>query len=267
MRVPRRLLSGLFVAALGLAPIAGGQIAGGQIAGGQTVGRGAGRTPALSIRLYGLIRQPGGGVALLQFGAGRPLTLRVGASHRGFTVRQVLADRVHLEAPDGETIHIGFPESAALPPGPEPAALPRPSPEPQRLAADPRPAETAVPVSPPGVPSPLPAAADREERLFSRDDVRLRLQSELPRILSGAVVAPRVRGNEVVGLELVAFPTDTVLGETGLIPGDVLLAVNGREVRGAESLAVLVQRFQTASAIEITVDRDGEVFPLRYRIE
>ena len=97
--------------------------------------------------------------------------------------------------------------------------------------------------------------------------MRLRLQSELPRILSSAVVAPRVLGNEIVGLELVAFPTDTVLGETGLVPGDVLLEVNGREVRGAESLAVLVQRFQTASQVELTVDRDGEVFPIRYRIE
>ena len=111
------------------------------------------------------------------------------------------------------------------------------------------------------------APRDTGERTFSRDDVRLRLQSELPRILSSAVVAPRVLGNEVVGLELVNFPTDTVLGDTGLVPGDVLLAVNGREVRGAESLAVLVQRFQTASQIELTVDRDGEVFPLRYRIE
>ena len=102
---------------------------------------------------------------------------------------------------------------------------------------------------------------------MSRDDVRLRLQSELPRILSNAVVAPRIVGNEVVGLELVAFPADTVLGATGLVPGDVLLAVNGRKVRGAESLAVLVQRFQTATQIELTVDRNGEIFPLRYRIE
>lgn len=237
------------------------------IGGGSALGQAAALGSPPVIRLYGLITRSGGGVALLQFGAARPLALRMGESHRGFIVRQILADRVQLETPEGETLDIGFPESAALPSAPGPAAIrespPGPPPDRDDLA---RP-ETRPPESVTGTANPPPSAIDRGERLFSRDEVRLRLQSELPRILSSAVVAPRVRGNEVVGLELVAFPTDTVLGDTGLSPGDVLLAVNGREVRGAESIAVLVQRFQTASEIELTVDRDGEVFPLRYRIE
>ena len=216
------------------------------------------------IRLYGVVRQQDSGMALLQFGEGRPLALRVGESHRGFTLLRVLAGGVRLKASDGQTLELDLsdtlapPETSESSPAPEAdvesslRAMPPTGPEPE-------PPPVAVPTAPP--------ARDPGELTFSRDDIRLRLQSELPRILSSAVVAPRVLGNEVVGLELVAFPTDTVLGETGLIPGDVLLAVNGREVRGAESLAVLVQRFQTASRIEISVDRDGEVFPLRYRIE
>ena len=252
-----RHLSGVFALVVVLSVIGGG------LALGQVVAPG----PPPVIRLYGLITHPTGGVALLQFGAGRPLALRMGEAHRGFIVRQVLADRVQLETPEGETLDIGFPESVALPSQPEPSAIRESPPEPPPPRDDLIRPEARPPESATGTANPPPAATDRGERLFSRDDVRLRLQSELPRILSSAVVAPRVRGNEVVGLELVAFPTDTVLGDTGLSPGDVLLAVNGREVRGAESLAVLVQRFQTASAIEITVDRDGEVFPLRYRIE
>ena len=254
MRLLVRRLSGAFVLVAGLA------------GGAPAPGHQAGAPEQPPIRLYGVVQQGDGGVALLQFAEGRPLALRVGETHRGFTVLEVLADGVQLKAPDGQMREVGLPDMLVLSgtgeasPAPETPVATRP---PAVIPQDP---ETAAEL-PPGDAEASPPPRDTGERTFARDDVRLRLQSELPRILSSAVVAPRVLGNEVVGLELVNFPTDTVLGETGLVPGDVLLAVNGREVRGAESLAVLVQRFQTASQIELTVDRDGEVFPLRYRIE
>ena len=255
MRLLDRRLGAVFVLAAG--------VAGSEPAPGQP----AGHPERPAIRLYGVVQQRDGGVALLRFAEGRPLALRVGETHRGFTVVRVLPDAVELEAPDGRVLEVSLPDMA----------VPAESGEPPAAAETP--VETRAPAGIPaapeaGAPEHLgvdartpPPPRDTGERTFSRDDVRLRLQSELPRILSSAVVAPRVLGSEVVGLELVAFPTDTVLGETGLVPGDVLLAVNGREVRGAESLAVLVQRFQTASQVELTVDRNGEVFPLRYRIE
>lgn len=254
MHLPDRRLAGALVLA---AVLAGGEAGGGPQAG----------TPERpAIRLYGVVQQRQGGVALLQFAEGRPLALRVGAVHRGFTVLRVLDDGVELRAPGGRVLEVGLPESLVPPEIGMPPAARETQVETRPPVETPAGPETA-PDPPPGeaqTPSPPPAAGARR---FSRDDVRLRLQSELPRILSSAVVAPRVLGSEIVGLELVAFPTDTVLGETGLLPGDVLLEVNGREVRGAESLAVLVQRFQTASQVELTVDRDGEVFPIRYRIE
>lgn len=255
MRLLDHRLSGALVL---MAALAGGTASG---------GRQAGTPERRDVRLYGVVQQQEGGVALLQFAEGRPLALRVGEIHRGFTVLRLLADAVQLKAPDGQTLEVGLPDSVVVPEIAEPAARretpveARPAAEvpggPETAAAEPSPVQAQTP----------PPPRETGERTFSRDDVRLRLQSELPRILSSAVVAPRVLGNEIVGLELVAFPTDTVLGETGLLPGDVLLEVNGREVRGAESLAVLVQRFQTASQVELTVDRDGEVFPIRYRIE
>ena len=231
------------------------------------LGQQAGDPEHPAIRLYGVVQQGDGGVALLRFAEGRPLALQVGETHRGFTVVRVLADGVELEAPGGRMLDVGLPHLAVTTGDGEPAPAPEATVEtrpPAEISAGP---EAGAPEHPPVDAESPPPPGDREERTFSRDDVRLRLQSELPRILSSAVVAPRVLGNQIVGLELVAFPTDTVLGETGLVPGDVLLQVNGREVRGAESLAVLVQRFQTASQVELTVDRDGEVFPIRYRIE
>ena len=219
---------------------------------------------ALPIRLYGVVEQERGGVALLRFGEARPVALRPDESHRGFVVRQVFGDRVRLEAPDGRVLDVGLPaasRASAHPPVPE---TPRES---DLASPEPLPGPVAPPEPPAGDPTSATVPPDRGGTRLSRDEVRLRLQTELPRILASAVVAPRLLGTEVVGLELVAFPMDTVLGQTGLVPGDVLLAVNGRQVRGAESLAVLVQRFQTASRVEITVERDGAVFPLRLEIE
>lgn len=235
--------------------------------------------PAVGVRLYGLIRQGGGGVALLRFGSGRARALRVGEEHGGFALREIFGEGVLLESPGGEVFALGFPErpdpGAARPPvgrlsreaGPEvgwpDGADPAESSPPAAASASEEAGGREDRRGEPGA----RAAGTRGERRFSRDEVRLRLLTELPRILSTAVVAPRVEGSEVAGLELIGFPTDTILGETGLAPGDVLLQVNGREVRGMESLAVLAQRFQTARQLELTVDRAGEVFSLRYRIE
>ena len=234
----------------------------------------AARQPAgeRSIRLYGVIRQQSGGIALLRFGAGRPRSLRPGESHRGFTLVEVFSDRVLLESPEGAALRIGFPESDRPPAPPDlvevtgslPGSLPAP-PGPA-VESDPVPTDDGLEMAA-APPEPSGTGDGGGERRFSRSEVRLRLQTELPRILQTAVVAPRVRGNEVIGLELVSFPQDTVLGETGLVPGDVLLQVNGRDVRGMESLAVLAQRFQTARELELKVDRGGEVVSFRYRIE
>ena len=256
MRLLDRRLGAVFVLVAGVA------------GSGPAPGQQAGNPERPAIRLYGVVQQRDGGVALLRFAEGRPLALQVGETHRGFTVVRVFGDGVELEAPDGRMLEVGLPDMAVpeetgeSPPIPGTPVKTRP---PVEIPTGPETSPPAPPAAEAQTPPPPPREAG--ERTFSRDDVRLRLQSELPRILSSAVVAPRVLGNEIVGLELVAFPTDTVLGETGLVPGDVLLEVNGREVRGAESLAVLVQRFQTASQVELTVDRDGEVFPIRYRIE
>ena len=238
------------------------------------------------IRLLGLMRQGERAVALLQFGPRRPERLLLGETGRGWTLVGVEADSVRLESSSGQTIDIPLREAAETP---APAETAEPEPPPGNTAAeDPEPPPDATasapadesPAEPEPPPLPVPdpaantpaepspgAATGGGERRFSRDEVRLRLATELPRILTGATVLPRLRGDEVVGLELVSFPTDTILGETGLQPNDVLLRVNDREVRGVESLAILAQRFQTANRLELAVERNGEVLSLRYTIE
>ncbi len=219
----------------------------------------AGPQPAL--RLFGVVVRNAGGTALLAVGDGRAEPLRVGESRSGYTLVEVAPDGVVLRDGAGALFRVRFPEAASAPAleAGEDLLLPAPP-----IAEAREVPEVPAPVAPAAAPAEAPGDVVRR---FSRDEVRLRLATELPRILSGAVVAPRVRGNEVEGLELVSFPTDTLLGETGLAAGDVLMEVNGREVRGMESLAILAQRFQTARELELRVDRAGEVFSLRYFIE
>ena len=257
--------------------------------------RGAGSgggSRAAAVRLRGLMRIGDRAVALLEFRGGRPRRLQPGETAAGWALLRVGADRVVLESPTGEPVEIGLAEPSGAPAerspanaapaedAAEPADGPATHSGPDADAAGGMPVDAmaadamaADGMMAPGPASPVPSASPPRaargggERRFSRDEVRLRLATELPRILTGATVVPRIDGDEVVGLELVSFPTDTILGETGLLPNDVLLRVNDREVRGVESLAVLVQRFQTASRIELAVERGGEVLSLRYAIE
>ena len=259
-------------------------------AGSATVANTGNRTQETRhIRLLGLMQQGERAVALVQFGPRRPQRLLLGETGRGWTLVGVGADSVRLESASGRTIEIPLPEAAEAPapaaseetdeeaePGTAAATPGDPDPAPGANNYDPM-AEHALagmeippppdPATPAPTESPPGAATAGGERRFSRDEVRLRLATELPRILTGATVLPRIRGDEVVGLELVSFPTDTILGETGLLPNDVLLRVNDREVRGVESLAILAQRFQTANRLELAVERNGEVVSLRYTIE
>lgn len=258
--------------------------------------RSGGGSRAAAVRLRGLMRIGDRAVALLEFDSGRPRRLQPGETAAGWALLRVEADRVVLESPTGEPVEIGLAEPSGAPAerspadaapaedaaasAPEPADGPAAHSGPDADAAGGMPVDAMPPdamaadgMMAPGPASPVPSASPPRaargggERRFSRDEVRLRLATELPRILTGATVVPRIDGDEVVGLELVSFPTDTILGETGLLPNDVLLRVNDREVRGVESLAVLVQRFQTASRIELAVERGGEVLSLRYAIE
>ncbi len=214
--------------------------------------------PAEDVRFTGLVRQGMREIVLLEFASGPGCRLVGGEECRGVRFVGREGETVTLLGKEGPfELELSDPLPRAGPAAPE-------GPAPPAAALD----ETAPPVVPEGVPgdtglqaeaaNPAPGAPRR----FSRDAVRLRLPAELPRILSTSTVVPRIIGSEVAGLELIAFPMDTVLAETGLLPGDVLLSVNGREVRGIESLAVLIQRFQTAEELELLVERRGELVPL-----
>ena len=219
-----------------------------------------------SVHLYGVVWRSDGGVALIQFRGGRARPLRPGEVRAGWTLVEIRRCGVLLRSRTGAVVEVPLAESASVP-DLQPARPPDPAASGPDASSSPLPEPAALPAHT-SRPPPGESGAPGEALLrFSREEVRLRLTTELPRILSEALVLPRVRGSEIAGLELVSFPLDTVLGQTGLLPGDVVLAVNGREVRGIESLGVLLQRFQSASHVEVMLDRAGRILSLRYEIQ
>jgi type II secretory pathway component PulC len=101
-------------------------------------------------------------------------------------------------------------------------------------------------------------------RAFPRDVARARLEKEIPVILSDTDLTPRIEDGEVRGLSVARLPDGTLLSETGLLPGDVLVSINGEPLVGIEALWDLIARLVDQDEIRIVVRRRGEVLKLAY---
>lgn len=132
--------------------------------------------------------------------------------------------------------------------------------------------ESAAPV---GTASPtLPAELPRNEghdaheewirRSIPRAAARERLSREISVILSETDVAPRVEDGEVTGLRVARVPDGTLLSESGLLPGDVVISIDGEPIRRVDSLWPLLSRLLDKDEVRVVVRRNGEVLKLAY---
>jgi type II secretion system protein C len=101
-------------------------------------------------------------------------------------------------------------------------------------------------------------------RAFSRSEARARLSKEIPVILSETVLATRIEEGEARGVALNRLPEGTILSESGLLPGDVLVSINDEPLRDVDSLFELLSRLLEEEEIRVLVRRRGEVLRLAY---
>ena len=81
-------------------------------------------------------------------------------------------------------------------------------------------------------------------------------------------VAPRLSGNQFVGWQLVQLLDRTgPLGDVDLVPGDILLAVNGKPVARPEHLQALWDSLRTANDVTAQLWRGEHKLELRFTIE
>jgi type II secretory pathway component PulC len=86
----------------------------------------------------------------------------------------------------------------------------------------------------------------------------------MPVILRETNLTPRVEDGEIRGLSVSRLPDGTLLSECGLLPGDVLVSINGEPLVGVEALFGLIARLADQEEIRVVVRRRGEVLKLAY---
>jgi S1-C subfamily serine protease len=81
-------------------------------------------------------------------------------------------------------------------------------------------------------------------------------------------VAPHMSGDRFVGWQLVQLLDHTgPLHDVDLLPGDVLLAVNGKPLSRPEQLQVLWDSLRTANAVTAQLWRGSQQLELRFSID
>ncbi len=214
------------------------------------------RAGAEPLRLVGTVAAPGGGMAAIEDGAGRQTLRRVGEvvapGLRLVAVRRGAADLVDAR---GERLVLRLRRGrAAVPGGPRGAAGgPGPAPESAAAAAGPQAAEASVE-------GPLAAAGASGEAEGPAAAAR-------PRVPPGTRLVPVLNAGRLEGIRLAGGPPDTPLVRAGLMPGDLVVAVDGRPFPDSAPAAIeaLLSALPTAEEgrppIVVDVRRDG--LPLR----
>lgn len=81
-------------------------------------------------------------------------------------------------------------------------------------------------------------------------------------------VAPQLSGNQFVGWQLVQLLDRTgPLGDVDLVPGDVLLAINGKPLSRPEQLQTVWDSLRTANAVVARMWRGDQKLELHFAID
>lgn len=85
--------------------------------------------------------------------------------------------------------------------------------------------------------------------------------------LPTARIVPSMKEGEVVGLKLYGVRSNSLLHAMGLKNGDLVVAVDGRTLRGLDDAMAAFARLRHASDFTLHVDRRGQPITKRYRLE
>ena len=110
----------------------------------------------------------------------------------------------------------------------------------------------------------MPASVRTELRRFL---VEQRLSEEMPRILTGTSLTPRILEGQVKGFRITRLPGGTVLDDAGIRAGDVLVSINEISLNSPYTLIDLYPRLQAEEEIRVVLERAGEIFTYVYHFD
>jgi general secretion pathway protein C len=86
-------------------------------------------------------------------------------------------------------------------------------------------------------------------------------------ILSQARLLPKWENGELLGVEVTAIKSGTLLEEVGFEDGDIISEVNGTPINSPDQSAMLIEEFtSSANVISATVERGGQRLTLEFEI-
>ncbi|MDX8401040.1 MAG: type II secretion system protein N [Mariprofundaceae bacterium] len=124
----------------------------------------------------------------------------------------------------------------------------------------------------PGATTPAPPAAARPsppERRVVRPFSRRRIERgirDFPKLLSQARVVPHFVDGKADGFVITDIVPGSLYAQAGLQNGDVIRKVNGQQVTSAQQAMAMYQALEKASAIDLEIERAGQMLQLHYDI-
>lgn len=81
-------------------------------------------------------------------------------------------------------------------------------------------------------------------------------------LASAARVVPTVRDGKPIGFKVYAIRADSVYGRLGLVNGDTLRSINGRELTSTDAMLDAYTRLHGATRLELVLERSGKPITL-----
>lgn len=86
-------------------------------------------------------------------------------------------------------------------------------------------------------------------------------------LAKGATIVPNYKAGKKSGLKLVNIQGGSVYEQLGMKSGDVLMSVNGQDIRSQTHAMELMDRFREADSVTIAVERNGKQEKIKYDIK
>ncbi len=106
---------------------------------------------------------------------------------------------------------------------------------------------------------------NRETLTLSRHEIEESLDN-IGDVLSQVRVQPHMEDGEAQGLMVSEISADSIFQRMGLLDGDVVQAVNNKDIRSPDDVVSLYQSLKSGSRLNLQVTRDGQQKILNYRI-
>lgn len=208
---------------------------------------------ALNLLLRGTLNEhaPDGGIAIIAEGSGPDQAYRVGDTlPGGARLDGIYSGRVLLSR-NGSNESLSLPNDAGAAPA---AGNTRPSAAMTggRRAALPGAPAPVVPFINPNIATGMP----------SMESIRARTGVDVTELARQVQVLPVMENGRMTGVRLAAGRDSDILSRAGLLPTDIVTAVNGIPLDGPQRQAELIANLSKARNAQVTVRRDGKEIQL-----